>query len=106
LPVAVARTLIADLDQYPLADIVGSFGKWRQWIESGDPNLDGDGAKLFCGSLGSRGTFSEPQFALTEKGYMCLVPAMCVESDVICILSGRDAPFVPRKMNEFYELFG
>jgi len=37
---------------------------------------------------------------------MCLVPAMCAESDVICILSGRDAPFVLRKMNEFYELLG
>lgn len=87
----MGRTLIADVDQYPPAEIVDSFGEWRQWIKSGDPSLDGESVELFWSVLGSRGTFSERQFAPTERGYMCLVPATYVESDELlgeCYLHG------------------
>jgi hypothetical protein len=46
------------------------------------------------------------RFAITDTGYIGLVPSRCEVADYVCILLGCSLPIVLRKQEDFYELIG
>ena len=106
LPVALGRTLTADRRQDISAEISAKFSAWNHYITSGGADIDFDRRLLFRSDLRYQQTFVHRQFALTEKGFMCLVPPGCAEGDTICIIRGYRMPFVLRKKDEYFELIG
>lgn len=119
---AYLRTLIADNPKDSMfrgrttsSQFAEEFLSWRSWLYS-----DCDHTRLFVNRplydviIERTGTFRRRQFALTEKGYMCLIPAQARQGDQICILPKLHRPMIVRKCdpddvddgNECYEFIG
>ncbi|KAK8052969.1 heterokaryon incompatibility protein [Apiospora saccharicola] len=87
------RTLIADRDgdwQGPLDEDFGE--NLERFLASGGTDVQGSMAYL----VPAVSRLARRSFIITKRGYLGLAPMGCRMSDVVCILTGGDVPFVLR----------
>ena len=105
---ACTRTLVTSfLPLFTSENLLQSFEAWKRWIFSGGE--DGCWSDLVDGyiqGLAMARVFHQHKFCITTKGFMCVMPAICAQGDVIGIFTGGRVPYVLRRRGDFFELIG
>jgi hypothetical protein len=57
-------------------------------------------AKYWETAVEFAGRFPSPHFAVTERGYLCVVPGATAKGDIICAFSGGRVPFLLRPRHQ------
>ena len=84
-----------------------SFEAWKQCMFSGvDNNCWSDIVAAYAEALAHSKVFMENKFCTTTRGFMCVVPPICAQGDVIGIFTGCPVPYVLRRKGDFFELIG
>lgn len=79
------------------------YDEWHSWLSAGaDPSVE----PIYEAAIEDSNTFFRQQFCVTSHGYLCLVPKMTEENDVVSILKGLFLPVVLRPREKYYEFIG
>ncbi|KIW10567.1 hypothetical protein PV08_11531 [Exophiala spinifera] len=104
---ALNKTLIANTtDEDALADsqyVAEGASAWRSWLSEG---ADRSKAPKYHDAIDNMDTLRLKQFAVSERGYFCLVPSIAKLHDVVAIVKGYDMPVVLRPVGGDYLLLG